>query len=55
MPRQLPAPRQEYDFLVMRLEEPSQRVLVEIVLPAEPVTAEPAAEEEPEKEPQPQS
>jgi hypothetical protein len=52
--QQLPAPCEEYDVLVMRLEEPSQRVLVEIVLPAGPVTTEPAAENEPEKEPQPQ-
>jgi hypothetical protein len=51
----LPAPWQEYDVLVMRLEEPSQRILVEIVLPAGPVTTEPAADKEPEKEPQPQS
>jgi hypothetical protein len=39
----------------MRLEEPSRRILVEIILPAGPVTPEPTAEEEPEKEPQPQS
>jgi len=39
----------------MRLEEPSQRILVEIVVPAGPVTTEPAADNEPEKEPQPQS
>jgi hypothetical protein len=39
----------------MRLEEPSRRIVVEIVLPAGPVTTEPPAEEEPEKEPQPQS
>jgi hypothetical protein len=39
----------------MRFEEPSRRVLVEIVLPTGPVTTEPAAEEEPEREPQPQS
>jgi hypothetical protein len=53
--RQLPAPWREYDVSVMRLEEPSRRILVEIVLPAGPETTEPAAEEEPEKEPQPQS
>jgi hypothetical protein len=39
----------------MRFEEPSQRIVVEIVLPAGPVTSEPTAEAEPEREPQPQS
>jgi hypothetical protein len=38
----------------MRLQEPSRRILVEIVVPQEPVTAEPAAAPEPENEPQPQ-
>lgn len=38
----------------MRLEEPSRRILVEVVVPPEQVTAEPAVENEPEGEPQPQ-
>jgi hypothetical protein len=38
----------------MRLEEPSRRILVEVVVPPEPVTAEPAVAKEPEGEPQPQ-
>jgi hypothetical protein len=36
----------------MRLEEPSRRILVEVVVPQEPVTAEPAVEKETEGEPQ---
>ena len=36
----------------MRLEEPSRRVFVEVVVPLEPVTAEPAVDKEPEGEPQ---
>jgi hypothetical protein len=38
----------------MRLQEPSRRIIVEIVVPSEPVTAEPTAAPEPEGEPQPQ-
>ena len=38
----------------MRLEEPSRRILVEVVVPPEPVAAEPAVETEPEGQPQPQ-
>jgi hypothetical protein len=55
-PRHVPAACQEYDFLV-RLEQPSRRILVEIVVPSGPVSTEPAVAREPEdeREPQPQS
>ena len=49
-----PARGQEYDSSFMRLEQPSRRIVVEIVLPSGPVSAEPAVAEEPEVEPQPQ-
>jgi hypothetical protein len=48
----LPAVREEYDRLV-RLERPSRRILVEVLVPTEPVTTEPAVAKEPEGEPQP--
>ena len=37
----------------MRLEEPSRSILVEVVVPLEPVPAEPGVAKEPEGEPQP--
>jgi hypothetical protein len=48
----LPNPRigAGYSF-PMRLEEPSRRVVVEVVVP-EPATLQPVAQEEPEPEPQ---
>jgi hypothetical protein len=38
----------------MRLEEPSRRIVVEVVVPPEPVAAEPDVDKQPESEPQPQ-
>jgi hypothetical protein len=39
----------------VRLEQPSRRILVEIVVPSGPVGTQLAAAKEPEREPQPQS
>jgi hypothetical protein len=49
----LPAPPEEYDCFV-RLEEPSRRILVEIVTPSAPAAEEPAGGSEPQPEPQPE-
>jgi hypothetical protein len=38
----------------MRLEQPSHRIVVEIVVPPEPATLDPAVEKEAEGDPQPQ-
>jgi hypothetical protein len=39
---------------VVRLEQPSRRILVEILVPLRPVTTEAAPAKEPEGDPQPQ-
>jgi hypothetical protein len=38
----------------MHLQEPSRRIIVEIVVPPEPVTPEPALEKEAEGDPRPE-
>ena len=49
----LPAARQDYDRFV-RLQQPSRRIRVEIVVPSGAVTTGPVAAQEPAREPQPQ-
>jgi hypothetical protein len=41
-------------IFVVRLEQPSRRILVEIVVPSGPVDTQLAAAKEPERQPQPQ-